>query len=45
MLIVGDAELAAGNVQVRAYGQKEQEQYEPYAFISMMKGKINERAQ
>lgn len=45
MLIVGDAEIAAGNVQVRAYGQKEQEQYEPYAFISMMKGKINERAQ
>nr|WP_068778427.1 threonine--tRNA ligase [Paenibacillus sp. GM2] len=45
MLIVGDAELAAGNVQVRAYGQKEQELYEPYAFISMMKGKINERAQ
>lgn len=45
MLIVGDSEIAAGNVQVRAYGQKKQEQYEPYAFISMIKGKINERVQ
>nr|WP_120463511.1 threonine--tRNA ligase [Paenibacillus aceti] len=44
-LVVGDAEIADGSVQVRAYGQKEQELYELYAFITMLKGKINERAQ